>query len=212
MLLLKHQQQNNFNGNKINVRGCLTGSLFFICNKTNEIVLLIMEYFSIGKIVASHGIKGEVILQHSLNKKLSKENIAAIFIEQTKGSFIPFFVEAITNKTIEEAFIKIEALDTKESTVAVLKKEVWLTEVDFKKCVGKDAPIHLLHYELLHNNEVVGTINEVIEMQHQLLCSITYKGKEALIPVHDDNLIKIDEKKKQVHVDIPNGLLEIYAE
>jgi 16S rRNA processing protein RimM len=171
-----------------------------------------MEYFSIGKFVASHGVKGDVIVQHSLGKKLTASDIKVVFIEQPKGSFIPYFVENINSKNQEEAIFTLEGIATKESTNLVTRKEVWLTEDDFKKCVGKNAAIHLLHYELLHQNEVIGVINEVIEMQYQLLCSITYKGKEALIPVHDANLIRIDDSKKQVHVDIPDGLLDIYSE
>jgi 16S rRNA processing protein RimM len=38
-----------------------------------------------------------------------------------------------------------------------------------------------------------------------------YKGKEALIPIHEQSLLKIDKKKKQVHVEIPDGLLDIYG-
>jgi len=40
---------------------------------------------------------------------------------------------------------------------------------------------------------------------------IDLKGKEALIPVHEDFLLKIDKKKKQVHVELPEGLLDIYS-
>jgi 16S rRNA processing protein RimM len=37
-----------------------------------------------------------------------------------------------------------------------------------------------------------------------------YQGNEALIPLHEESLEKIDKKKKQVHVKLPDGLLDIY--
>ena len=43
-----------------------------------------MEYIHIGKIVATFGIKGEVILQHGLEKKSDFKGIEAIFVEETK--------------------------------------------------------------------------------------------------------------------------------
>ena len=61
-----------------------------------------------------------------------------------------------------------------------------------------------------HNDENLGEILEVIEQPHQLLCRIDYKGKEALIPVHEETLVKVDKKNKIVHVDLPEGLLEVF--
>jgi 16S rRNA processing protein RimM len=57
----------------------------------------------------------------------------------------------------------------------------------------------------------LGEIIEVIEQPHQILCTILYNGNEALIPVHEASLIKIDKKNRKVYVDIPEGLLDIYA-
>ena len=53
-------------------------------------------------------------------------------------------------------------------------------------------------------------IIEVIEQPHQVLCTIMYKGKEALIPVHEASLLKLDKKNRKVYLDLPEGLLEIY--
>lgn len=70
----------------------------------------------------------------------------------------------------------------------------------------------LLNYEIVDadTEESLGTITEVIEMAHQLLCTIMYKDKEVLIPVHSDNLVKTDKKKRQLIVEIPAGLIDIY--
>jgi 16S rRNA processing protein RimM len=39
---------------------------------------------------------------------------------------------------------------------------------------------------------------------------IDINGKEALIPVHEETLEKIDKRKKQVFLHLPDGLLDIY--
>jgi 16S rRNA processing protein RimM len=31
-----------------------------------------------------------------------------------------------------------------------------------------------------------------------------------MVPVHEENLLKINQQKKQVFVDIPEGLLDVY--
>jgi hypothetical protein len=45
------------------------------------------------KLVAVHGLKGELISKHELGKKSSLKDVKAIFIEDKKDSFFPWFIE-----------------------------------------------------------------------------------------------------------------------
>lgn len=168
------------------------------------------EYINIGKIVASFGLKGEVILKHALGKKTMLKDIEAIFVEMNKGSYLPYFVESSKAKDHEETYVKLEMVDTKESANRLTTKNVWLLEDDFRKLAGKSAPISLLGYRLISEEENLGPIEEVIEQPHQVLLRISLDGKEALIPLHAETLNRIDHKKKEVHVILPDGLLDIY--
>ena len=168
------------------------------------------EYFKIGKIVSTFGLKGEVVLKHNLGKKTSLKGLKALFVEERKESFIPWFVEAARIKNEEELFVKFEGVNTKEAANKLAQKEAWMAEEDFKKFSSKSAPINLLGYAILEGDEDLGTVLEVIEQPNQVLCRIDYKGKEALIPLHEDSLVGIDHKKRQIRVELPPGLLEIY--
>ena len=79
-----------------------------------------------------------------------------------------------------------------------------------KKFSSKSSPINFLNYEVVENDKVLGKIVEVIEQPHQVLCRIDFNGKEAFIPLHEETIVKIDKKKQQVIVELPEGLLEIY--
>jgi 16S rRNA processing protein RimM len=168
------------------------------------------EYFKIGKLVAAFGLTGELILKHNLGKKTSLKGLKAIFIEERKESFIPWFVESTRIKNEEEIYISLEGVGTRESALKLTQKEVWLPDEDFKKFAASSSPINLLGYEVVEDNNALGKILEVIEQPHQLLCRIDIKGKEALIPLHEETIVKIDKKNRQVIVELPPGLLEIY--
>lgn len=168
------------------------------------------EYFKIGKFVTAFGLQGELLLKHNLGKKTSLKNLQAIFIEERKGSFLPWFVSGTRIKTDDETFVKLEGVDVKETASKLVQKEVWLPEADFKKFSAKSSPINLLGYDMIEKAEVLGKVMEVIEQPHQILCRIDLNGKEALIPLHEKTLIKIDRKKAQVIVELPDGLLDIY--
>ena len=168
------------------------------------------EYFKIGKFVTTFGLKGELVLKHNLGKKTSLKGLKAVFIEEKKESFIPWFVESTKIKNDEETYLKLEGVNVKEQAVRLTQKEVWLPEEDFKKFSAKSSPINLLGFEMIEEDKVLGKIVEVIEQPHQLLCRVDISGKEAYIPLHEETIVRIDRKNARVTVALPPGLLEIY--
>ncbi len=168
------------------------------------------QYFKIGKFAASFGLKGELVLQHNLGKKTSLKGLETIFTEEGKDNFMPWFISTTSIKNDSEVFVKIEGIDTKEAARKLTPKEAWVTEEDFKKYAAKSSAIALLGFHLINEGADLGEIIEVIEQPHQVLCSILLDGKEALIPVHEESLQKIDQKNRKVYVQLPDGLLDIY--
>lgn len=169
------------------------------------------NYFKIGKLVATYGLKGEVVLKHSLGKKTSLKDLEAIFIEEKNDSFIPYFIQSSKIKNNAEVYVKFEGIDTKESAYTLTPKDAWLTEENFKKFAAASAPITMLGFMMVNENGELGEILEVIEQPHQLLCKILLNGNEVLIPLHKESLIKIDKKNRKVFVTLPDGLLDIYT-
>ncbi|MDR3716504.1 MAG: 16S rRNA processing protein RimM [Puia sp.] len=169
------------------------------------------NYRNIGKLVASFGVDGEMVLHHRLGKKTSLKGLKVIFLEDKKDELLPWFIGSTRIKSAEDIHVKLEGIDSKEATRKLLQKEVWLTEEDFARFAGASAPISLVGFSLIQGAENLGEILEVIEQPHQVLCRIDWKGKEALIPIHEGTLGKIDKKNRKVHVVLPDGLLEVYG-
>ncbi len=160
--------------------------------------------------MAAFGVNGQLILQHELGKKTSLKDLAAIFIEEKKNSFLPWFIQSTKIKSDNEIYLSVEGITNREAAIKLVQKEVWLTESDFKKFAAKSAPASLLGYTIIDNENPLGPILEVIEQPHQLLCRLEIQAKEVLIPLNENFLQKIDHRKKQVIVVLPDGLLDIY--
>jgi 16S rRNA processing protein RimM len=102
------------------------------------------QYFKIGKLAATFGVEGQLVLQHSLGKKTSLKSLETIFIEEKKDSFLPYFITSTKIKNDKETFVSLEGIQSKEAAHFLVKKEVWLTENDFKKFSAVSAPISFL--------------------------------------------------------------------
>lgn len=183
-----------------------------IVNLHSLVLPLMNDYVNIGKFVASNGLSGELILKHVLGKKTVFKAGDAIFVEHVKGSFLPYFVQSSKASTSEETIIKFDEIDSREKAQKLIHKQVWLPQDMFAKLAAKKSSVAMLGYMLVNEDKKIGIIEEVIEQPHQVLLTIKINNKEVLIPLHEETLNKIDHKKKEVHVTLPDGLLEIYLE
>ena len=169
-------------------------------------------YLPLGKFTASHGLNGELILQHNLGKRTKLTGIKALFVEEKKDQFLPWFIEKAQARNEQETLIKLEGISTRENAQRLVRRAVWLTEEEFEKQVPRSAPVKLLGYQVYEEEKNLGEILELIEQPHQLLCRLQMEGKEVFIPLHEDSLNRVDHKKRIVYVTLPEGLLDIYLQ
>lgn len=170
------------------------------------------DFIHIGKLVAPHGISGQIILEHALGKPVHFKGVDAVFVEKNAASFIPYFLESASAKTDSLTHLQIEGVHSREAANFLVGKKVWLPQADFQKLVEKNAPLALLGYMVQEAGKDIGIIQEVIEQPHQLLVTVLYQGQEAYIPLHEASLKGVNHAAKTVAVVLPDGLLELYTE
>lgn len=169
------------------------------------------EYFRLGKLVAVHGLKGELVLRHSLGKRSALKGLTAIFIEESKDKFLPWFISSARIRSEDESLLVLETIDVREKAMGLVQKEVWIPEAEFKRLSAKSAAANLLGYTIIDHGQPLGEILEVIEQPHQVLCRIEIRGKEVLVPLNENTLVKIDRKLREVRVELPEGLVGVYV-
>lgn len=168
------------------------------------------QYFHIGKIAASFGVKGQLVLSHKLGKKSALKGLEVVFLEMKTKELLPYFVQSASARSSTETLLSLEGVATREAAQKLVARPVWITAEQFQHYAAKSAPLALLGFHLIEGGRDLGEILEIIEQPQQLICRIDWKGKEALIPLPDSFIEKIDKRKKQIHVSLPEGLLAIF--
>jgi 16S rRNA processing protein RimM len=56
----------------------------------------------------------------------------------------------------------------------------------------------------------IGVVDGVLDLPQNPLIKIIFKEKEILIPITDDIIKKVDRKNKEISIDAPDGLIDIY--
>ncbi|HPT15302.1 MAG TPA: 16S rRNA processing protein RimM, partial [Bacteroidales bacterium] len=58
----------------------------------------------------------------------------------------------------------------------------------------------------------VGKVRRILELPHQAMFEIEFGDKEILVPLVDEIIVKVDRKLKQLLIDAPEGLIDMYLE
>lgn len=163
----------------------------------------------IGKIVATHGLQGNLIFTHIVGTSNWLKTDDVLFLEMNKGSFIPFFVQNVKAANEEEYIINFEDVSTIEAAKKLIGKQVYAQE-DLLSKHAKDSPLMWIGFNIV-DRELggIGIIEDVLQTGHQWLARLTYKENEVLIPLIDPMIIEVNTRNKFIRMQLPNGLLEL---
>jgi 16S rRNA processing protein RimM len=164
----------------------------------------------IGKIVATHGLQGGLILTHVVghDKWLKKGDV--LFVEMNKQSFIPFFVSQIKSSRHDEFHIGLEDVATVEQAKKLVGKQVHVKE-EMLEGHAAESPLAWIGFKLKDKTKgELGVVDDMMQTPTQWLATLMVEGKEVLVPLVEQTLLKVDIKNKTLHVDLPEGLLEVY--
>lgn len=168
------------------------------------------EYCYIGRIVKTHGLKGEITLRFD-NDEISSISNLKYFLLDINHKIIPFFIDSIIFHA-HRAFVLFQDINTLEAATRLVDKEVYLPIELLPDHVKKDFYLReIIGYQVIDEKEgEIGLISDILEYPTQSLIQIIKDGKEILIPVHDDIIKKVNDKAKKILIKAPEGLIDMY--
>ncbi len=172
------------------------------------------DCFYLGKVVRKHSYKGEVVIKLDTDEPEIYQDLEAVFLD-LNGKLIPFFIEESLLQKGNQLRVRFEDFTTEADAERILKKEVYLPLTMLPKLEGNKFYYHeVINFDLIDQNfGLVGKIKSINDSTAQELFIVKNEtGKEILIPLIDNFLVKIDRTNKQVIVNTPKGLIEMYLE
>jgi 16S rRNA processing protein RimM len=164
-----------------------------------------MEYIYIGKIVNTHGIKGELriisdfeykerIFQKGFNLYIGKDKIK----------------EEINTYRHHKEFemVTFNEYNNINQVLKYLKENVYVLKEDLNLKDDEYLEKELIGFDVVENDKVVG---EVINIEKtsptNKIMEINYNGKRVLLPYHKDFILKLDLQNKKIEVKLIEGMI-----
>ena len=167
-----------------------------------------------GYIQKPHGIRGEVILIYFEGIGETLENLEYVFIE-ISGGLVPFFYEpdGLRIRNDESAICKFDNVNSQEEAREIIGCKVFVAEEDFTENESEDIDSVLIGMNVIDNQYGdLGLISRVDDYSGNLVITVNHRKGEVLIPLSKEIIISFDENSRQIHLNCPKGLIEIYLE
>lgn len=168
------------------------------------------EYFNLGYVSKTVGNKGQLIIHLDADDPSYYKNLTEVFID-IKGTLVLYQIDQFSLKGIK-ATVGFKNIDNNEVASLLIGSSLYLPLKSLPKLSGKQFYFHeVIGYKVIdkiHGN--IGQIESIIDHSSQAIFQIVFKEKEVLIPITDEIIKKLDHKKKQIFVEAPEGLIEIY--
>ena len=175
--------------------------------------MTIKDCFFLGKIVKKYSFKGELLAKLDTDEPAIYENLDTIFID-LNSTLVPFFVEKSQLHKSNLLRLKFDDINNEEDAEALLKSDLYLPLDLLPKLEGDKFYFHeIINFQLVDENfGYVGIIRGVNDSTAQALFEVDRDGIEILIPINDDFIKKIDRVNKNITVNTPEGLIELYLD
>ena len=168
----------------------------------------------IGYIQKPHGIKGELVLIFGKEFEETFEGIDCLFIE-VDGGLVPFFIadEGFRFKSSESAICKFDFIDSQEKAKSLVGCKIFVPDEEVIETDQREVDSFLIGMKTFDARfGEIGTISRVDDYSGNLVITVDHHKTEVLIPLSDEIITSINEENRELHLDCPTGLIEIYLE
>ncbi|MCV6628650.1 MAG: ribosome maturation factor RimM [Flavobacteriaceae bacterium] len=169
------------------------------------------DCFYLGKIVKKFSYKGEVLVKLDTDEPELYENMESVFVEM-RNALIPFFI--VKSQLHKDSLLRIKFEDVSSEAEAekLLGSALHLPLALLPKLSGNQFYYHeIIGFTVLDANYGdAGVVTKVNDSTAQHLLVLKKANKEVLIPINDHIIKRLDREQKQIHIEAPEGLIDLY--
>ena len=165
-----------------------------------------VNYFEIGHISNTHGLKGEMKVRPFTEDKKRYEELEKILID-IKGEYKEYDIESVRYQK-DVVLLKLKGVDDIDAAEKLKNNYIYIQREDAKDLQEDEYFIaDLIGLEVFENETLVGTLDDVFTAGASDVYVIKRKGKkDLLLPALKSIVKKVDVENKRIDVEIPRGL------
>jgi 16S rRNA processing protein RimM len=167
------------------------------------------EVYPIGKLFKPHGLSGEIVF--AFRDDVFDRTNSPYWVLEMNGILVPFFVESYRFRSDETALVRLEGIENESQAKELSNKEVYypVKYADDEKEDVDDLNSYVGFKVFEKSVGYLGEIEDIDDSTFNVLFKISDGKNEVLMPVAEEFVIGIDMDKREIQVDLPEGLLNL---
>ena len=155
----------------------------------------------VGKIVSTHGIKGEIRILSDFDYKEKVFIVGNKLIIENKEYTIKSY-----RKHKNYDMVTLNDYNNINEVLFLMKKEVYFLKENLNLNSNEVLDEELMTYTVLTNNNKKGIIKEIFYASQTNKIIRIQLDKEILIPMNSPMIEKIDKEKKEIHIKLLDNM------
>jgi 16S rRNA processing protein RimM len=162
---------------------------------------MMSDFFAIGKIVKSRGLKGELVVQPLTDRPERFQALNKVWVGTANSDASPFQLEDTRVKG-QAIHLRLHEICTRDAADALVGKYLYVTDEDL---VRLPQGTHFVH-DVIGSRVIdergrkIGTVEEVWKLPANDVYVVRQGKREHLVPAVQSVIERIDTQKKQVRV------------
>ncbi len=168
------------------------------------------DFFYLGLITKPFGYKGQAYVYLDTDEPEKYSNLDAVFLN-IDGEMLPYMIEDIQLRGANQAVIKFEDVDGEEIK-SLMKTQIYLPLSVLPPLTGNKFYFHeVVGFSVIDLEKGnIGKIVDFIDVLQQPIMQVDFNGIEILIPAIDKFFKTVDRERREIHIDAPEGLIDVY--
>lgn len=166
------------------------------------------EFYELGYVSRTHGINGHVIIKLDVDDPNRYHGMDVVYLGDSKTKYE---IEKAELRG-DSAFVLFKGHYTLSSVEDLVGNTAYLPLADLPALDDRSLYLHEAK-DMEVVDEVQGSLGKVVkvyDLPHQPVAAVMIEGKEILIPLLRQFIVRVDREKRQLFMILPDGLTDVY--
>lgn len=167
------------------------------------------EFVEIGKVGKAHGVHGSVNFYFNKGMLRDEDFYKWFFIEHD-SYLVPYRILELRYKSDSEGLVLFEDIDSQSATIEIIGKSLFVYLNEVAETSSIETLESLIGFSITNQNNIyIGIVVDILENPGNPNLVVEKEKDEYYIPINEDLVLSFNAKKREIVLEIPEGLIEI---
>ena len=172
------------------------------------------ETYQLGYLIKTHGLRGQLVAHFDVDDISAYTKLKTVYLALAGAptKLVEHQIEKVQSQSGNKVLIKLRGIDRIEEAESLRGSQLHLPLAALPELEEDQFYFHdVIGFIVIDEHlGTLGTVENFYELPQQDMLAMRYQGQEVLIPVVDELISHADHAKKEIHVNLPDGLLDVY--